>query len=183
MKTPRGIASVIVTGLVIALIAMTILLLLEGNFNAQKILNQYLGYDVGVDIPTERDARNQDLTGNTNTAAEKEQQEKEEFAKDNSVGAAYYYADLICILSDPTFWDEFFDEFFEGGSGNQEGEFVLHKVYGYGSEDLAQRDVEGFWDTKAFKENVKTRVNERCKGAPEAAGVNLDELLSGPKPF
>ena len=164
------------------MIVFFILLLLAGIFisfqgdeptkeeaaNASELLD--LVVDIDEDIP--EDQKDQD-------SQEAEPRVGEE--------AGILYADLLCTVADPAFWDYFFSgesQTAEEFATEEARTLAFYQAHGYASEEQGNLDIINSWGTEGFIDNVNAQVanNGDCIVKVTDQGIILEDLLGGPAP-
>ena len=103
--------------------------------------------------------------------------------------AGVAYADFLCLVSDPVFWEGFFTR--EAAAGHTYGMVserervqLFYEVHGYpDGEEQAFAAFARYWNRNAFEAAVRRHVPEICTEEQIAMGEkSLDELLAQPGP-
>lgn len=100
------------------------------------------------------------------------------------------YGDMLCIMADPNFWDEFFDDFWEGNQTEAERQseqakmMAFYQSHGYSSEEQVKKHLDQYWGHDDFKAAVLGQVdtNTSCQKHVTNSGVDLNAHLDAKKP-
>lgn len=102
--------------------------------------------------------------------------------------AGALYADLMCSIADPEFWNEFFDDWSHQTEAERLAEDektrLFYESHGYPTEYAGNTDIVIHWGEDEFIKTVENRIAEsgNCIVNVTDQGIILDDHLNGPAP-
>ena len=92
--------------------------------------------------------------------------------------AAAYFAGTMCIVSDPGFWEDFFEESDADQRANDDENYQSFlETYGYSDQQSAETDVQIYIDNETFRKAVTEITEHNCPSAIINLGMSYDELF------
>lgn len=98
------------------------------------------------------------------------------------------YADLMCSIADPDFWNDFFDDWDDQTESErlaeEEKTRLFYESHGYPTEYAGNTDIVIHWGEDEFIKTVEERIAESgdCIVNITNQGILLDDHLNGPPP-
>ncbi len=98
---------------------------------------------------------------------------------DGYTTAGGYYARLVCVLTVPGAWDDFFDDKTDEQIAEDKREYAsIYQSFGYQIEEDANAAIMKYWGSEKFKQQVRDRISGDCPQAYQVAGFDLEDIMN-----